>query len=209
MLIAVAPSRAPPLNPTIRPLAGNNLGNQPSAGAPSGPPEGEAQGIPKKLAAFSGAGGRQISRTNANALAAKGDAGVGWWRNQWGRAVIWVAVSKPWSSSGVGWGGGVPLGQRISRRWGGWGRAWPMRSAAAKRPEPPSSTTTRSLPGPDVVPGETSGTIQGQASQNPAAEDPSNRATNTWRRFWPSSTIGELASARFAPPPRNWPSAQG
>jgi hypothetical protein len=25
--------------------------------------------------------------------------GEGWWRNQWERAVIWVAVSKPWSSS--------------------------------------------------------------------------------------------------------------
>ena len=42
--------------------------------------------------------------------------GEDWWRNQWARAVIWVAVSKPCSSSGVGWGGGVPLGQRISRR---------------------------------------------------------------------------------------------
>ena len=82
------------------------------------------------------AGGRQIGRANANALAAEGDAGKdygaggvigiggnpnpgdageGWWRNQWARAVIWVAVSKPCSSSGVGWGGGVPLGQRINR----------------------------------------------------------------------------------------------
>jgi hypothetical protein len=90
------------------------LWNQPSAGAPSGAPKGEAQGIPEKLAAFTGAGGRQISLANANALAAKGNAGedhgaggvigIGgnphpdiagedWWRNQWARAVIWVAVS--------------------------------------------------------------------------------------------------------------------
>ncbi|MDH4404419.1 MAG: hypothetical protein QE276_00145 [Cyanobium sp. D14.bin.5] len=97
----------PPLNPTIRPLAGNNLGSQPSAGAASGAPEGEAQDIAEKLAAFSGDGGRPIGRANANALAAKGNTGEGWWRNQWARAVIWVAVSKPCSSSGVGWGGGV------------------------------------------------------------------------------------------------------
>ena len=64
-----------PLNPTIRPFAGNNLGSQPSAGAPSGAPEGEEQGIPKQLAVLAGAGGRQIGRANANALAAKGDAG--------------------------------------------------------------------------------------------------------------------------------------
>ena len=69
------PRRQLPLHPTIRPFTGNNLGSQPSAGAPGGAPKGEAQGIPKKLEAFSGAGGRQISRTNANALAAKGNAG--------------------------------------------------------------------------------------------------------------------------------------
>lgn len=147
--ITESPSRVlPPLPSTIRPFAGNNLGYQPGTSGTCSPPEDEAQGIAKKLAAFSGAGGRQISRANANALAAKSNAGEGWWRNQWARAVIWVAVSKPWSSSGVGWGGSVDLGQRISRRRGGWGRAWPMRSAAAKQPEPPSSTTTRSLPGP-------------------------------------------------------------
>ena len=39
-----------------------------------------------------------------------------------------------------------------------------MRSATAKRPEPPSSTTTRLLPAVDGGTGETSGTIQGQAS---------------------------------------------
>ena len=38
-----------------------------------------------------------------------------------------MAVSKPCSSSGVGWGGGVPLGQRISRR----------RSDLSHHPAPP------------------------------------------------------------------------
>ena len=71
-----------PLHPTIHPLAGNNLGGEPGAGGAGGAPEGEAQGIPKQLAAFSGAGGRPISRAKANALAAKGNAGEGWWRNQ-------------------------------------------------------------------------------------------------------------------------------
>ena len=65
----------PALNPTIRPFAGNNLGRQPSAGAAGGPPKGESQGIPKQLAVLAGAGGRQIGRTNANALVAEGDAG--------------------------------------------------------------------------------------------------------------------------------------
>jgi len=67
----------PPLHPTIRPFAGSNLGRQPGAGAPSGAPEGEAQGIAKKLAAFTGAGGRPIGRANASALAAEGTAGRG------------------------------------------------------------------------------------------------------------------------------------
>jgi hypothetical protein len=66
---------SPPLHPTIRPLTGNHLGSQPSAGAASGAPEGEAQSIPNKLAKFSGAGRGQISRANANALAAEGNAG--------------------------------------------------------------------------------------------------------------------------------------
>ena len=57
-----------PLNPTTRPFAGNDLGHKPIAGAAGGPPKGEAQGISKKLAAFTGAGGRQIGRANANAL---------------------------------------------------------------------------------------------------------------------------------------------
>ena len=67
----------PPLNPTIRPLAGNNLRRQPGAGGPGGAPKGEAQSIPKQLAVLARAGGRQIGRTNANALAAKGNAGRG------------------------------------------------------------------------------------------------------------------------------------
>jgi len=59
------------------------------------PLEGEAQGIPKKLAAFTGAGGRQFGRANENALAAKGNAGEGWWRNQWaGAAAAWSAVKQ-------------------------------------------------------------------------------------------------------------------
>ncbi len=45
------------LNPATRPLTGNNLGNQPLAGGPGSPPKREAQGIPKKIAAFTGAGG--------------------------------------------------------------------------------------------------------------------------------------------------------
>jgi hypothetical protein len=94
-----------PLNPTIGPLTSNNLGSEPSAGAASGAPEGEEQGIAEKLAAFSGTGSRPIGRANANALAAEGDAGEGWWRNQWARAVIWVAVSKPSVLLGVFWGG--------------------------------------------------------------------------------------------------------
>ena len=66
---------APPLHPTIRAFAGNNLGSEPSAGAPSGAPEGKSQGIPKKLAELARAGSRQIGRANANVLAAKGNAG--------------------------------------------------------------------------------------------------------------------------------------
>jgi len=59
------------------------------------PLEGEAQAIAKKLAVLAGAGGRPISRANANALAAEGDAGEGWWRNQWaGAAAAWSAVKQ-------------------------------------------------------------------------------------------------------------------
>ena len=69
------PSRPKALHPTNCPFAGSNLGSQPGAGAASGAPEGEAQGIPKQLAVLARAGGRQICRANANALAAKGNAG--------------------------------------------------------------------------------------------------------------------------------------
>ena len=59
----------------LHPPTPRNLGGEPSAGAAGSAPKGEAQGIAKKLAAFTGAGGRPISRANANALAAKGNAG--------------------------------------------------------------------------------------------------------------------------------------
>jgi hypothetical protein len=62
--------------PTGCTFAVSNLGNQPGAGAHGCVAEGEAQGIPKKLSAFSEAGGRQVSRANANALAAEGNAGM-------------------------------------------------------------------------------------------------------------------------------------
>ena len=55
-----------PLNPTIGPFAGNNLGNQPGASAASsGPPKAETQGIAKQLAVLARAGGRPIGRANA------------------------------------------------------------------------------------------------------------------------------------------------
>ena len=59
----------------MRALTGQRIRSEPSASAAGGPPEGEAQGIAKKLAAFSGAGGRPIGRANANALATEGNAG--------------------------------------------------------------------------------------------------------------------------------------
>ena len=58
-------------------LRATTWGGEPSAGGPSGPPEGEAQAIPKQLAAFTGAGVRPIGRANASALAAEGNAGRG------------------------------------------------------------------------------------------------------------------------------------
>ena len=73
--VQAAFTRLPRLNPTIRPFAGQRIRNNPGDGGPGGLPKGEAQGIPEKPAAFTGAVGRQISRGNANALAAKGDAG--------------------------------------------------------------------------------------------------------------------------------------
>ena len=54
----------------------NTLGGEPSASAAGGLPKGEAQGISKQLAAFSGAGRRPINWANAKALAAKGNAGL-------------------------------------------------------------------------------------------------------------------------------------
>ena len=45
-----------PLNPTIRPFAGNDLGHKPSAGAAGDPSEGEAQGVTEKLAVLAGVG---------------------------------------------------------------------------------------------------------------------------------------------------------
>ena len=102
----------PPLNPTIRPLAGNNLGSEPGASGPSSAPKGEAQAIPKQLAAFSGAGGRQISRANANALAAKGTAGRG-------------LVAQPVGEGGDLGGGVEALRQRKSRCTGSSDRPTP------------------------------------------------------------------------------------
>jgi len=124
MLIAVAPSRAPPLNPAIRPFTGNNLRRQPSACAASGPPKGEAQGIPKQLAAFTGAGGRQIGRANANALAAEGDASekydaggvIGIGGNPHPSTAGRGLEAQPVGEGGDLGGGVVARRQRISRR---------------------------------------------------------------------------------------------
>ena len=114
----------PGLHPAIRPFAGNDLGRQPSACGPGGPPEGEAQGIPKKLAAFTGAGGRPIGRANADALAAKGDAGEDYGTD----CVIGIGgnphpciagrglVAQPVGEGGDLGGGVEALEQRISRR---------------------------------------------------------------------------------------------
>ena len=92
-----------PLSPRIRPLTGNNLGGEPSAGAPGGAPKGEAQGIAKELAAFTGTGGRPIGRANANALAAKGTAGHG-------------LVAQPVDEGGD-LGGGVEALQQFGCGW--------------------------------------------------------------------------------------------
>ena len=73
--VQAAFTRLPRLNPTIRPFSGQRIRNKPGDGGPGGLPKGEAQGIPEKPAAFTGAGRRPISRGNANALAAKGNAG--------------------------------------------------------------------------------------------------------------------------------------
>jgi len=130
-------SRVPPPactpNPTIRPFAGNILGSQPGAGAPSGPPESEAQSIPKKLAAFSGAGGRQIGRANANALAAKGDAGEDYGAG----GVIGIGGNPHPGTAGqglvaqpVGEGGDLGGGIEALQQFGG-GLGWRRTSRAA------------------------------------------------------------------------------
>jgi hypothetical protein len=80
------------LQPTSCAFAVSNLGSQPGASAAVGPPEGEAQGIPKKLAALARARGRQIGRANTNALAAEGNEGRG-------------LVAQPVGEGGLsGWG---------------------------------------------------------------------------------------------------------
>ena len=85
---------------------------------------------------LAGAGGRQIGRTNANALVAEGDAGkdygaggvIGIGGNPHpgtaGRGLVAQPVGEggdlgggveALQQFGVGWAGGVPLGQRINR----------------------------------------------------------------------------------------------
>jgi len=184
------PSRPKALHPTIRPFAGTNLGSEPSAGGPSGAPKGEAQGIPKQLAVLAGAGGRQISRANANALASKGTAGRG-------------LVAQPVGEGGD-LGGGVPLGQRISRWRGGWGSAWPMRSAAAKRPEPPSSTTTRWLPGPGQ-PQPCSRRSKQQSTPHLASAQQDAQAGSS--ASWASSATTRARNRRWRTEGSSWTSA--
>jgi len=123
----------PPLNPAIRPLAGNNLGSQPSAGAPSDAPEGEAQGIPKQLAVLAGAGGRQIGRANANALAAKANAGEDYGAG----GVIGIGGNSQPGNAGrglvaqpVGEGGDLGGGVEALQQFGG-GLGWRRTSRAA------------------------------------------------------------------------------
>jgi hypothetical protein len=75
---------------------------------------GEAQGIPKQLAAFTGPGGRQIGRANANALAAGGNAGedygaggvIGIGGNPHPGSAGWGLVAQP-VGEGCDLGGGV------------------------------------------------------------------------------------------------------
>ena len=65
------------IHPRIRLFAGNNLGNESSAGAAGGASKDKAQAIPKQLEALTWAEGRQIGWATANALAAEGDADAG------------------------------------------------------------------------------------------------------------------------------------
>ena len=124
---------APPLHPTIRAFAGNNLGSQPGAGAPSGAPEGKSQGIPKQLAVLARAGGRQIGRANANALAAKGNAGEDYGAG----GVIRIGGNPHPGNAGrglveqpVGEGGDLGGGFEALEQFGG-GLGWRRTSGAA------------------------------------------------------------------------------
>lgn len=158
------PARLAALHTTIRPFAGNDLGRRASRSSLRRSPE--------------LGGGRPISRANANALAAEGNAG----EDHGAGLVIGVGGNPHPTTAGrglvaqpVGVGGDLGGGVEAQKQFGdGSSRARPMRSAAAKRPAPP-----------DRYPG--------QASHSPAAEVPSNRATNAWRRFWPNSTTGKTA----------------
>ena len=67
--------KAAALHPTIRQLAGNDLGHKPSAGAAGDPPEGEAQGIAEELAVLAGAGSRRWVWLDLDATTGQGDAG--------------------------------------------------------------------------------------------------------------------------------------
>jgi hypothetical protein len=125
-------------HPTIGLFAGSNLGGEPSAGGPGGPPKAEAQGIPKQLAAFSGAGGRQIGRANANVLAAEGDASedydaggvIGIGGNPYPGTAGRGLVAKP-----VGEGGDLGGGVEALEQFG-CGMGWRRTSGAADEQAP-------------------------------------------------------------------------
>ena len=132
------PARLAALHTTIRPFAGNDLGCRASRSSLRRSPE--------------LGGGRPISRAKANALAAEGNAG----EDHGAGLVIGVGGNPHPTTAGrglvaqpVGVGGDLGGGAEAQKQFGdGSSRTRPMRSAWAKRPEPPSSTTTRSLPGP-------------------------------------------------------------
>ena len=65
----------PHLHPTIRPFAGNDLGQKPGAGAAGDPPEGEAQGVAEELAVLAGAGSRRWVGLDLDTTTGQGDAG--------------------------------------------------------------------------------------------------------------------------------------
>jgi len=129
----IARRRPTPPKPRNPPACGNNLGSQPSAGAASGAPEGEAQGIPKQLAVLARAGGRQIGRANANALAAEGDAG----KDYGAGGVIRIGGNPHPGTAGrglvaqpVGEGGDLGGGVEALEQFGG-GLRWRRTSGAA------------------------------------------------------------------------------